>query len=167
MRGINSSFWGSCFEKFCSRSKKHLKLVFRQINGGVSSSQPSNLNLQRSHICGLCIHLRRVLEVNGCCSPNGSFCGCRLYCSPEIIMHFQCLWWPLWPWSTHWSTCSQWSLCFPPAWPLQNRCIFFLYWSFTKDMSVMSKAHIIVLLFSFTVFSEIVSSEKLCLFCTS
>lgn len=125
MRGINSSFWGSCFEKFCSHSKNTWSLFWDRLKEGYPVHSHWIWVCGDHKICGLCIHPGGVLGVNGCCSANGSFFGCRLCCSPEIIMHFQCLWWPLWPWSTHWSTCSQWSLCFPPAWPLQNRYIFF------------------------------------------
>lgn len=69
-----------------------------QINKGSSSSQPSN---QVPASCDVCIPLGEVLPVNGCCNADMSFFVCRLYCSPEIIMHSQCLWWPLWLWSTH------------------------------------------------------------------
>lgn len=45
----------------------------------------------------------------------------RSFFSPEIIM--LCLWasWPLWPWFTHWSTCSQSFPYCQHVWPLLNR----------------------------------------------
>lgn len=52
--GRNSCFWGFCFEKFDSHSKKYLKLVFRQISGGSFHSQPWK---QRPAGCDVCIPL--------------------------------------------------------------------------------------------------------------